>query len=172
MEVLIRSLAPEDWPDVARIYQEGIDTGDATFETEVPDWGRWDAGRHPTARIVTVGEQRILGFATVSPVSKRTVYRGVAEVMVYVASGARGKGVGRRLMDALVHVTEDAGIWTLQASIFPENEASVAVHQAVGFRIVGTRERIARTQDGRWRDTVIMERRSRKVGTPDPNGPS
>lgn len=122
MEVLIRSLVPEDWPDVARIYQEGIDTGDATFETEVPDWGRWDAGRHPTARIVAVGEQRMLGFATVSPVSKRTVYRGVAEVMVYVASGARGKGVGRRLMDALVHVTEDAGIWTLQASIFPRTK--------------------------------------------------
>ena len=165
MEVHIRSLVPEDWSDVARIYREGIDTGDATFETDVPDWSTWDSGRHPTARIVAVADERILGFATVSPVSKRTVYEGVAEVMVYVAAGARGMGVGRRLMDALVQVTEEAGIWSLQASIFPENQASVAVHQAVGFRIIGTRERIARTQDGRWRDTVIMERRSRVVGT-------
>jgi len=165
MEVHVRSLVPEDWPDVARIYREGIDTGDATFETDVPDWSTWESGRHPTARIVAVADERILGFATVSPVSKRLVYGGVAEVMVYVASGARGMGVGRRLMDALVQVTEEAGIWSLQASIFPENEASVAVHEAVGFRIIGTRERIARTQDGRWRDTVIMERRSQVVGT-------
>ena len=164
MEVHIRPLVPDDWPDVARIYREGIDTGDATFETQVPDWGTWDAGRHPTARIVAEVDGVIVGFAAVSPVSKRSVYRGVAEVMVYVSAEARGRGAGRRLMDALVQVTEEAGIWTLQASIFPENEASVAVHEAVGFRTVGTRERIGCTPEGTWRDTVILERRSQVVG--------
>ena len=165
MDVHIRPLVPGDWLEVSRIYREGIDTGDATFATEVPTWADWDAARHPTVRIVAEVGGRTVGFATVSEISNRCVYRGVAEVTVYVGADARGRGVGRRLMHALAARSEEAGIWSLHAGIFPENHASIALHEAVGFRVVGTYDRLGRTARGVWRDVVLMERRSNEVGT-------
>ena len=149
---------------VREIYRQGIAAGDATFDTAVPSWDVWDAKRHVKCRIVAEVQGVVAGFAVISPVSERKVYAGVAEVMVYVAEQARGRGIGGRLMKELVARTECEGVWTLQASIFPENVASIKAHEGVGFRVLGTRERIARFHDGRWRDTVLMERRSRTVG--------
>lgn len=160
----LRPLVASDWAAVREIYRQGIASGHATFETDVPSWESWDASRHPDARMVAERDDEVVGFAAVSPVSKRRVYAGVCEVMVYVAEGACGQGVGGSLMDELVRATEAAGIWTLQSSLFPENVASIRVHERVGFRVVGTRERIGRYSDGRWRDTVIMERRSAVAG--------
>ncbi|MDX1495591.1 MAG: GNAT family N-acetyltransferase, partial [Longimicrobiales bacterium] len=159
-----RPLTPDDWPDVRRIYQEGIASGDATFETEAPTWEAWDGARRPDGRIVAENDDSVVGFAALSPVSKRPVYAGVAEVMVYVAASARGRGVGTRLLHALVEASEAAGVWTLTAGIFPENEASIRAHHRVGFRTVGRHHRIGRFHDGRWRDTVLLERRSEVVG--------
>lgn len=156
------SLVPltfDDWPAVRDIYQEGIDTGDATFETSAPDWEVWDAKHLASCRLVAREGGEVLGWAALSPVSARHVYRGVAEVSVYVSGRARGRGVGSMLLNRLVTASEEQSIWTLQASIFPENRASIALHLRAGFRIVGTRERIA-CREGRWRDTVLMERRS------------
>jgi phosphinothricin acetyltransferase len=152
-------MTPTDWPQVREIYEQGLASGNATFETTAPDWEQWDAGHLPASRLVAREGGNILGWAALSPVSKRQVYRGVAEVSVYVRDSARGQGLGFKLLSRLVGESERAGIWTLQASIFPENQASVAIHQRCGFRIVGIRERIAR-HHGRWRDTVIMERRA------------
>jgi L-amino acid N-acyltransferase YncA len=160
----VRTLTPEDWPRVAEIYRQGIATGDATFETQVPTWAQWDAARRREARLVVEVGGRVVGFAAVSPVSSREVYAGVAEVMVYVDEAERGRGVGRRLLEALVTAAEDAGIWTLQAGIFPENGASISLHERLGFRVVGVRERLGRFHDGRWRDVVLMERRSTALG--------
>lgn len=160
----IRPLTEADWPAVRQIYLEGIESGHATFETQPPEWSAWDAARRPEARLVAEEGGRVVGFAAVSSVSSRPVYRGVAEVMVYVAAAARGRGVGTALLRGLVDATEAAGIWTLVAGIFPENEASVRAHQRVGFRTVGHHERIGRFHDGRWRDTVLLERRSDRVG--------
>jgi phosphinothricin acetyltransferase len=161
--MIVRDLVAADWPAVAAIYAEGIGTGDATFETEVPTWETWNESRDPRCRIVAERDGVVVGFAAVSPVSKRPAYAGVREVMVYVAAHARGAGIGGTLMRDLVARTEAAGIWTLQASIFPENVASIRAHEREGFRAVGRRERIGR-RDGRWRDTVIVERRSASVG--------
>lgn len=163
-EVTLRALVEEDWPRVRAIYAEGIASGDATFETEAPEWHEWHASRLAVARIVAEQGGSVIGFAALSPTSKRPVYAGVAEVMVYVESASRGQGIGGRLMARLVEESEAAGIWTLQASIFPENEASISAHLGVGFREVGRRERIARFHDGRWRDTVVLERRSGVAG--------
>lgn len=160
----IRPLTAADWPSVRRIYLEGIASGHATFETEAPEWETWDAGRHPECRIVAEEGGAVIGFAAVSPTSKRPVYAGVVEVMVYVAEDARGEGVGTALLHALVEASEATGMWTLVAGIFPENTASIQAHERVGFRVIGTRERIGRFHDGRWRDTVLMERRSDVVG--------
>lgn len=160
----IRELTEADWPVIRDIYRQGIESGDATFETRIPEWSEWDAARLDSVRLVEEGDSGVLGFAALSPVSKRPVYAGVAEVMVYVAADARGQGVGTRLMAALVAASEGAGIWTLQASMFPENVASVRSHERAGFRVLGRRDRIARFHDGRWRDTVVMERRSEVVG--------
>ena len=164
MDVALREMSPEDWPAVAEICVQGIESGHATFEREAPSWEAWDAGGLPTCRLIAEREGVVLGFACLSPTSKRAVYAGVCEVMVYVADGARGQGVGGRLIAALVTASEEEGIWTLEASIFPENLASVRAHRRVGFRVVGTRERVGRFFDGRWRDTVILERRSGSVG--------
>lgn len=161
----IRPLVEGDWPVVAEIYRQGIESGHATFETDVPEWEEWDRGRHSECRLVAELDSRLMGFAVVSPVSGRKVYAGVAEVMVYVAADARGRGVGGRLLRELVACSEAVGLWTLQASIFPENVSSIRAHERVGFRVLGIRERIGRFRDGRWRDTVIMERRSDVVGT-------
>jgi L-amino acid N-acyltransferase YncA len=144
---------------VLAIYQAGIDEGNATFETRAPGWEEFTAARLPGHRYVAVTGTGVLGWVAVSPVSARPVYRGVVEHSVYVHAAARGQGVGRALLAALIASTEAAGIWTIQSSIFPENAASVALHAAAGFRVVGTRVRVAQ-HHGRWRDTVLIERRS------------
>ena len=156
--VSIEPLLPEHWQAVARIYREGIATGHATFETEVPSWEAWDASHLRSLRLVALLDE-VVGWAALSPVSSRCVYEGVAEESVYVAEQARGQGVGRGLLESLIARSEEAGIWTLQTSIFPENVASLELHRRVGFRVVGTRERIGR-HGGVWRDTVLLERRS------------
>lgn len=162
MTVRIEPLLPQDWPAVRDIYAEGIATGNATFETQVPAWDVWDANHLPHCRFVACEGDRVIGWAALSSVSRRAVYAGVAEVSVYVATAAQGRGAGKALLQTLIAAAEDAGIWTLQGSIFPENRASLALHQACGFRIVGRRERIAQLR-GIWRDTVLVERRSDKV---------
>ena len=161
LEITEMSLADKE--QVLRIYLEGIATGQATFETEAPSWEAWDAHHLPFARLVAILDGAVKGWAALSPVSKRAVYRGVAEVSVYVDRDLRGQGVGRVLLEKLIKASEKNGIWTLQASIFPENEASVALHKSCGFREVGIRERIARLH-GVWRDTLLFERRSQAVG--------
>jgi phosphinothricin acetyltransferase len=147
-----------DWPAVARIYAEGIATGTATFETAAPSWQASDASHHTEPRLVAEDDGEVVGWIAVSPVSRRPVYRGVVEHSVYVGEEARGRGVGRMLLDALVRSAPSLGIWTIQTSLFEENDASVALHEAVGFRRVGRRERIAQ-RDGEWRDTLLMELR-------------
>jgi phosphinothricin acetyltransferase len=163
MDFDIDSMRPQDWESVRAIYLEGIATGEATFETEAPDWERWDANHLSHCRLVTRNSDGILGWAALSPVSRRAVYAGVAEVSVYVAASARGRGVGGALMRALVEASERHGVWTLQSIVFPENHASVALHLKHGFREVGRRERIAQ-RHGVWRDTIVLERRSSVVG--------
>jgi phosphinothricin acetyltransferase len=153
----------DDWAEVARIYLEGIESGHATFETDVPSWERWDAAHLPFARLVAIAGEGIIGWAALSRVSAREVYSGVAEISVYVADKSRGQGLGGLLLEALIKESESNGIWTLQASIFPENATSIRLHQRCGFREVGRRERIAKLR-GVWRDTVLLERRSRIVG--------
>ena len=147
-----------DWPDVARIYAEGIDTGNATFETSVPSWSQWDADHLLQHRVVAEIDDAVCGWAALSPVSDRCAYSGVAEVSVYVAYAARAGGVGRALLSTLMRSADDGDIWTLQAGVFPENTASVRLHVASGFRIVGTRERLG-ALNGVWRDVLLLERR-------------
>jgi L-amino acid N-acyltransferase YncA len=161
--VRIEPMTANDWTDVRRIYLEGIATGNATFETEAPVWEVWDAAHHPGCRLVARGSEGLLGWAALSPVSGRCVYGGVADVSIYVAERARGLGIGRLLLQALIDASERDGLWTLQAGIFPENRASLALHRATGFRDVGLRERIA-CHGGVWRDVLLLERRSDKVG--------
>jgi L-amino acid N-acyltransferase YncA len=152
-----------DWPAVRSIYEDGIATRNATFETSAPAWEVWDAGRRPDCRLVARVDGQVVGWAALSPYSSRSAYHGVAEVSVYVAASARGKGLGRALLRALIEAAEAAGVWTLQAGIFPENETSIQLHSAERFRVVGRRERIGQL-DGKWRDVVLMERRSDSVG--------
>ena len=159
----IEAMAPQDWDAVRAIYLEGISTGNATFEKSAPDWQAWDAGHLKSCRLVARLNSEILGWAALSPVSGRCVYSGVAEVSVYVAERARGRKIGSRLLDALVTASEREGVWTLQAGIFPENLPSIESHKRNGFRIVGTREKLG-SMDGRWRDVILMERRSAIVG--------
>ena len=160
--VTIRGLRPDDWPAARAIYEEGIRGGNATFETEAPSWERWDAA-HPDLRLVAERDGSVVGWAALSPASARQCYRGVGDVSVYVAEEARGAGLGRTLLEELVERSEQAGYWTLTAGVFPENEASVRLHNACGFREVGVRERLGRL-DGVWRDVVLLERRSDVVG--------
>lgn len=156
--VLIRSLTAQDWASVRQIYEEGIATGHATFERSAPPWEDWDRGHLPDHRFVATGDGAVVGWAALSPVSERCVYGGVAEVSVYVAAAARGRGVGVELLKRLVDSSEASGIWTLQAGIFPENTGSLALHRRCGFRIVGTRERLGRLNSV-WRDVLLLERR-------------
>lgn len=157
-------LTAEHWPAVRAIYAEGIATGNATFTAEPPTWPEWDASHLATCRLVAVDDAgQVLGWAALSPVSSRCVYAGVAEVSVYVAAAARSRGVGRALLAALVTGSEPLGLWTLQAGIFPENTASLRLHEQAGFRQVGRRERIGQL-NGHWRDTLLLERRSPVVG--------
>ena len=157
----IRDLRPGDWPEVASIYAEGIATRLATYETEVPSWSDWDAA-HPSLRLVADEDDRILGWAALSPSSARPAYAGVAWSSVYVAERVRGGGIGRALLEELIRRSDKAGVWTLQAGVFSENRASAALHEACGFRLVGVRERLGRL-DGEWRDVLLLERRSRIV---------
>ena len=160
MEIV--ALGPEHWDEVVRIYADGIATDDATFETDLPSWERWDATHLAAHRFVALDEGRVVGWVAVGPVSDRCVYEGVVENSVYVAATARGRGIGRALLDALIASTEASGIWTIQTGVFPENEASVRLHESVGFRVVGRRERIGRL-NGVWRDVLFLERRSAAV---------
>ena len=178
----LQPMTAAHWPDVRTIYEQGIATGHATFQTEAPTWDEWDRGHLAHSRLVAVDagyghSGAVLGWAALSPVSGRCVYGGVAEVSVYVAGNARGRGVGRQLLAALVAESEAHGVWTLQAGIFPENTTSISIHAGAGFRTVGHRERIGQ-QHGVWRDTVLLERRSAVVGaesetasllSPEPN---
>jgi L-amino acid N-acyltransferase YncA len=156
-------MAASDWEQVCSIYLEGIREGNSTFETEAPSWEAWDGAHLKSPRLVMRSADKILGWAALSSVSKRRVYRGVAEVTVYVTESARGQGVGRALLEALIDESERNDMWTLQASIFPENRASIELHRRCGFREVGRRERIAMLRD-KWRDTILFERRSKRVG--------
>ncbi|WP_281975308.1 GNAT family N-acetyltransferase [Halobacillus litoralis] len=162
-KICIDQMLPEDWEQVRRIYIEGIDTGHATFEKEIPSWKSWNTVHSPDCRIVARSKEKILGWAAISPVSKRNVYAGVAEVSVYVSQFSMGKGIGNLLLQALINKSEENGFWTLQSGIFPENVASLKVHYKNGFREVGRRERIGK-MDGIWRDTILLERRSENTG--------
>jgi len=159
----LRDLRPDDWPEVARIFEQGIRTGVATFETEVPSWEAWDATHLPGHRLVAERDGLVVGWIALVPVSPRECYEGVAEVSAYVAEGARGEGVGTALLAAVIESAERGGIWTLETGVFPENEPSLLLLQQFGFRVVGTRERIGRLH-GIWRDVVFLERRSEVVG--------
>ncbi|HEX5603913.1 MAG TPA: GNAT family N-acetyltransferase [Pyrinomonadaceae bacterium] len=157
--VIIDQMRASDWEQVRAIYLDGIRSGHSTFETEAPSWEKWDEGHLSIARLLMRDDETVLGWAALSAVSKRHVYRGVAEVTVYVSESAQGRGIGRALLGALIDESEKNGVWTLQASIFPENIASVRLHLRCGFREVGRRERIAML-NGVWRDTLLFERRS------------
>ena len=159
----IRALYPNDWPAVKRIYEAGIATQIATFETEVPPWEIWDKNHLSYCRLVSFREDIITGWVALSPVSSRCVYQGVAEVSVYIDPDFHGLGIGKTLMEQVIESSETAGIWTLQSGIFSSNEASIKLHEKVGFRIVGTREKLGMI-NGKWQDIILMERRSPKVG--------
>src|SRR5262249_56889401 len=161
--VAIDRMSPADWEEVRRIYLEGIATGNATFETAAPEWAKWDADHRGEPRLVARDGDRLVGWASLTPVSDRCVYGGVAEVSVYVSQETRGRGVGRMLLEALVRESEDTGIWTLQAGVFPENAASVAIHKKCRCRLVPVREKLGRLS-GRWRDVLLLERRSTRTG--------
>jgi len=156
-------MQPIDWDAVSQIYGEGIATGFATFEKNIPTFESWDAAHMPSCRVVATANNDILGWAALSPVSSRCVYGGVAEVSVYIAANSRGKGVGKTLMKALIKESEAAGLWTLQSGIFPENKGSIQLHKKVGFRFIGKRERVGKL-DGEWKDNLLFERRSDSVG--------
>ncbi len=158
----VRDLRPEDWPEVSRIFGEGIATGNATFETEVPSWEEWDAAHLDEHRFAAEREGRVVGWIALVPVSSRECYAGIAEVSAYVGEDARGEGIGAELLAALVESSERAGFWTLQTGVFPENERSLGLLRRFGFRGVGTQERIGRLH-GVWRNVVLLERRSEVV---------
>lgn len=162
-ELSIRRMKAADWEQVREIYLQGLATEQATFETTPPAWEFWDAGHLEIARLVAIQDQFVAGWCALSPTSRRPAYSGVAEVSVYVGSKFRGKGIGRRLLNELIEESESNGIWTLQASIFPENLASLAIHAHCGFKTIGLRERVGKL-NGIWRDTVLLERRSKLVG--------
>lgn len=160
----IGKMTKNDWPQVAQIYAEGIATGFATFESVVPEFNSWDAAHIKECRWVAKENDQLLGWAALSAVSGRCVYGGVGEVSVYVSKNARGKGVGKALMQRLIADSEEEGYWTLQSGIFPENKGSIKLHENVGFRYIGKRERVGKTIKGEWKDNLLFERRSKIVG--------
>lgn len=163
-KVLIRAMAYKDWETIAKIYQQGIQTGWATFENEIPSYSHWDKSHLPFGRWVGEIEKSIVGWVALSQVSSRWVYRGVAELSIYIEQGSRGKGIGSLLLQSLIEDSEKHGIWTLQAGIFPENKASIALHLKMGFRLVGIRQNIGQMKNGTWRNIHVFERRSTKIG--------
>jgi L-amino acid N-acyltransferase YncA len=162
-KAVINEMRPGDWEAVRTVYAEGIATGQATFETETPSWEAWNASHLPCARLVARSDETIVGWAALSPVSSRKAYAGVAEVSVYVAQSHRGAGFGRQLLEALILDSEENGIWSLQAVMFPENAGSLVLHRRCGFREVGRPEHIGKLNGG-WRDTILLERRSQRIG--------
>jgi len=162
LKIFIRQMQASDWQFVALIYKEGIKTSLATFETEVPTWGKWDETHIKKCRLVAVFDNKIVGWAALSKVSERAVYKGVAEISVYVTKNIRGKKVGKQLLQNLIHESEKNNFWTLQASIFSENTISISLHKNLGFREIGYRERIAKINDV-WKDNILMERRSKII---------
>jgi L-amino acid N-acyltransferase YncA len=160
--VELRELRQEDWPAVREIYEQGIAGKNATFETEAPSWEAWDRSQLDVHRYVAVEQERVVGWVAAHPVSSRPCYAGVVEHSVYVHDDWQGKGIGRALLERLFESTEQAGIWTIQTGIFPENEASLKLHERCGFRVVGTQERLGKL-DGVWRDVVVLERRSERI---------
>lgn len=164
MNYIIDEMRYEDWDQVSNIYLEGINTGNATFERNVPTWDRWDKGHVSACRLVARSGKIILGWAALSPISSREVYKGVAEVSIYIGEKFRGQGIASLLMKSLVEASEKNGFWTLQAGIFVENKASIALHEKFGFRVVGIREKLGKTTQGVWRDIAFLERRSKVVG--------
>ena len=160
---LVLPMTSGHWTEVARIYREGLDTGIASFETTVPSWEDWDRSHLDICRLVALNDGEVSGWAALSKVSSRCVYGGVAEVSLYVGSRFRGQGVGRTLLERLIVESESEGYWTLQSGIFPENQASIALHEKAGFRKIGIRERIGK-RNGEWKDNLLMERRSQRVG--------
>lgn len=159
----ITAIVKEHYPNISRIYKEGIETGHATFETIVPEWEDWDKSKLKHSRLAAIVDDTVVGWAALSPVSNRCVYGGVAEVSIYISNMHKGKGIGTALISKLIDDSEANGIWTLQSGMFPENEATVALHQRFGFRLVGYREKIGKLGNT-WRDTIIMERRSKTIG--------
>ena len=164
MEVAIRSMTKNDWIQVAEIYRQGIETGNATFESQIPSWDKWDLAHVRSCRVVATIDNIVVGWAALIPVSARKVYAGVGEVSIYISNKYKGLKIGTKLLDRLIEESEKEGFWTLQAGIFPENAASIKLHQNHGFRIIGYREKIGQMK-GIWRDTVLLERRSKKIGT-------
>ena len=162
-DLIYRPLTEHDWGEVSDIYQQGIISGNATFETSIPSWQQWDGSHLQHSRIIAILQDQIAGWAALSPVSGRCVYGGVAEVSVYVANMHEGKSIGSNLLTQLVNISEQNGIWTLQSGIFPENKGSIRIHEKNGFRTIGYREKIGK-MNGVWRDILLMERRSNITG--------
>lgn len=164
MDYKIEEMTCEDWDGVAQIYLDGINTGKATFQTEIPNWDDWSNGHIKTCRLVACLGNKILGWCALSPTSSRCVYAGVAEVSLYIGEEYRGKGIGKALLKNLVDLTEENGFWTLQSGIIKENTESIELHKRCGFREIGRREKVGKMSSGKWHDVVLMERRSNKVG--------
>ncbi|KPM32279.1 GCN5-related N-acetyltransferase [Croceitalea dokdonensis DOKDO 023] len=164
LAMVIRTMQLHDWNSVSEIYAEGLATGYATFESTVPPYSHWDKTHIKECRLVAENHKTVVGWAALSAVSNRPVYRGVAEVSIYISAKYRGQGVGKALMQQLTLASQKAGYWTLQSGIFPENEASIALHKKMGFRFVGKRELVGRTVDGIWKDNLLFERRSKRIG--------
>lgn len=163
-KVNIMPMKADDWTSVAKIYNDGISSGFATFETSAPDYANWNKAHLKACRLIATLAQETIGWAALSPVSGRCVYGGVAEVSIYIATSARGLGIGKLLMKQLITDSEKEGIWTLQSGIFPENKASIELHKSIDFRYIGKREKIGKTAEGVWKDNLLFERRSTAIG--------
>jgi L-amino acid N-acyltransferase YncA len=159
----IKTIVASYYPEISRIYLEGILTGNATFQTKAPDWNEWDKSHLPNSRIAAFENNTMVGWAALSPVSSRCIYAGVAEVSIYVLESERGKGIGKLLLQQLILESENNDLWTLQSSIFPENIGSIKIHEQCGFRQIGFKEKVGK-MNGIWRDNILMERRSKIVG--------
>ncbi|KOF55631.1 MULTISPECIES: GNAT family N-acetyltransferase [Clostridium] len=164
MDYSIQEMKSENWEAVAKIYMEGINTGKATFQSELPSFEDWDKGHMKVCRLVAYDGKNVLGWAALSPTSSRCVYKGVAEVSIYIGGAYRGKGVGKSILSNLIKLSEKNGIWSLYSAIIRENSSSIALHKSCGFREIGIREKVAKMSNGIWHDTVLMEHRSKVVG--------